>query len=132
MKLTSPAFKPGEKIPARYTCDGLDQSPPLAISEVPDNAESLVLIVDDPDAPAGVWTHWTVWNIDPHAVVIEENTAPVGAVEGITSFGKSGYGGPCPPAGVQRKPSLWVGTRDRGLCHSFDTAGAKHFPINFL
>lgn len=102
MKITSPAFKNNEFIPPQYTCDGQDVNPPLAISEVPENAQSLVLIMDDPDAPAGTWVHWTVWNIDPKTTEIAENSVPPGAIEGMTDFGRSGYGGPCPPSGSHR------------------------------
>jgi Raf kinase inhibitor-like YbhB/YbcL family protein len=70
--------------------------------DVPSTARSLVIIVDDPDAPAGTWVHWTVWNIAPDTRSIPENAVPVGAVEGITSFGAQGWGGPCPPAGTHR------------------------------
>jgi len=102
MKIESPVFSNNELIPKKYTCDGEDVNPPLKISEVPEEAKSLVLIVDDPDAPMGTWVHWTVWNIDPKTVEIPENSVPEGAVEGITDFGKPGYGGPCPPSGTHR------------------------------
>lgn len=93
-------FKNNDKISAKYTCDGENINPPFEISEVPEGAKSLVLIVDDPDAPMGIWVHWTMWNIDPKTEKIEENSVPYGAVEGVTSFKKSGYGGPCPPSGI--------------------------------
>lgn len=93
-------FKNNENIPKKYTCDGENINPPLEISGVPEDAKSLVLIVDDPDAPMGTWVHWTMWNIDPKTEKIEENNVPYGAVEGMTSFKKLGYGGPCPPSGV--------------------------------
>lgn len=102
MKLTSSAFNQNESIPAIYTCDGYNIAPPLEIHDVPVNTKSLVLIVDDPDAPRGTWIHWIVWNIDPETTLIEENVVPIGAVEGTTSFGKPGYGGPCPPSGAHR------------------------------
>lgn len=100
MKLTSSAFKPNEKIPAKYTCDGANINPPLTFSDVPVAAKSLALIVDDPDAPSGTWLHWTVWNISPETKEIAENSVPVGAAQGRTDFGRPGYGGPCPPSGV--------------------------------
>jgi hypothetical protein len=102
MQLSSPAFKNNKKIPSQYTCDGENINPPLRISGVPAGAQSLVLIVDDPDAPAGDWTHWTVWNIDPRASEIAENSVPAGAAEGLNDFGQTGYGGPCPPSGTHR------------------------------
>jgi len=98
MKLASSAFSDNQSIPAKYTCDGVNISPPLTISEIPENAQGLVLIVDDPDAPAGDWVHWTVFNIDPAMTEVTEGTVPTGAVEGMTDFGKTGWGGPCPPA----------------------------------
>jgi hypothetical protein len=102
MTITSPAFKNNKHIPAKYTCDGENVNPPLEIKDVPGNAQSLVLISDDPDAPGGTWVHWTVWNIDPKTTEIAENSVPEGAVEGVTDFGKPGYGGPCPPPGTHR------------------------------
>jgi len=102
MKIESPQFSQNGRIPSKYTCDGEDINPPLKISDVPKSAKSLVLIVDDPDAPMGTWVHWTVWNISPETREIQENSVPEGAVEGITSFGKKGYGGPCPPSGTHR------------------------------
>lgn len=102
MQLLSPAFRHNEYIPRQYTCDGANVNPPLNILDVPQAAKSLVLIVDDPDAPRGDWVHWTVWNIDPKTVSLGENSVPSGAREGQTDFGKPGYGGPCPPSGVHR------------------------------
>lgn len=102
MKLTSSAFSDNGIIPQKYTCDGEDINPPLTISDVPNNAKSLALIVDDPDAPAGTWVHWVVFNVNPKVREIKEKSSPEGATEGITSFGKPGYGGPCPPSGVHR------------------------------
>jgi Raf kinase inhibitor-like YbhB/YbcL family protein len=102
MKVESTAFKNNKLIPKIYTCDGENINPPLLISDVPENAKSLVLIVDDPDAPAGTWVHWTVWNIDPKVSGIPENSVPEGSVEGMTDSGRSGYVGPCPPSGTHR------------------------------
>ncbi len=102
MQLTSSAFDYGKPIPSKYTCDGENINPPLTIKDVPEEARSLVLIVDDPDAPMGTFTHWTVWNIDPAITLIPEGWVPEGAVEGKTSFGRMGYGGPCPPSGTHR------------------------------
>lgn len=97
MNITSSVFQHQTKIPSKYTCDGENINPPLSISDIPPNAKSLVLIVDDPDAVSGIWDHWLVFNIPPNIQEIEEDSVPVGAVEGMTSFGNSGYGGPCPP-----------------------------------
>ncbi len=102
MKIESPAFENNGLIPAEYTCDGRDMSPPLSIIDVPKNAKSLVLIVDDPDAPAGTWVHWTVWNINPGITEIPKNSCPDDSIEGLTDSGRSGYGGPCPPSGTHR------------------------------
>ncbi|MEK7165384.1 MAG: YbhB/YbcL family Raf kinase inhibitor-like protein [Patescibacteria group bacterium] len=100
MKLTSAAFRNNEYIPSKYTCDGEDKNPPLFISGAPKEAKSLVLIVDDPDAPNGDWVHWTVFNIPPDVKEINENSVPHGAVQGRTDFAKPGYGGPCPHNGI--------------------------------
>jgi len=99
MKISSPAFENNADIPAKYTCDADDINPELKIAEVPENAASLALIVDDPDAPAGDWVHWLVWNIPVEAAQISENSVPVGAVLGKTDFGKQAWGGPCPGSG---------------------------------
>ena len=101
MKITSSAFQQAGNIPSQFTCDGADSSPPLQIAEIPSGAKSLVLIVDDPDAPSGLFTHWIVWNISPQTNSIAEGSAPKG-VQGTNDFGKAGYGGPCPPSGTHR------------------------------
>jgi Raf kinase inhibitor-like YbhB/YbcL family protein len=102
LTITSPAFKTGEFIPSKFTCDGTDVNPALAISTIPPEAKSLALIMDDPDAPGGMWVHWVVWNIDPKTQEIEENSVPRGAKQGINDFRKTPYGGPCPPSGTHR------------------------------
>ncbi|MEJ5210700.1 MAG: YbhB/YbcL family Raf kinase inhibitor-like protein [Burkholderiales bacterium] len=108
MKLTSPAFANGGEIPAAYTCDGRDVSPPLAWSEVPAGTHSLVLIVDDPDAPDPaaprmVWVHWVLYNLPPAIMELPEGAAvPAGASAGINDFRRTRYGGPCPPIGRHR------------------------------
>lgn len=102
LTLTSPAFEHNGSIPSKYTCDGKDLSPPLTIDGIPRAAKSLSLIVDDPDAPAGTWVHWVLWNIDPAIKTIRENEVPSGAVQGRNDFKKTNYGGPCPPSGTHR------------------------------
>jgi len=99
MEIKSPEFNNEGPIPPKYTCDSDNISPPLEISGTPNEAKSLVLIVDDPDASSGTWMHWSVWNIDPQTESIAEGKLPNAAVEGATSFGEIGYGGPCPPSG---------------------------------
>ncbi len=96
----SPAFENNERIPMKYTCDGADVNPPLTIEEVPEETKTLVLIVDDPDAPMGTFDHWVVWNIPAVTLRIEENTVP--GIEGLSSYRKHAYGGPCPPYGTHR------------------------------
>jgi len=102
ISLTTSAFQAGGDIPAKFTCDGANESPELKISGVPREAKSLVLIVDDPDAPHGLFTHWMVWNIDPKTTDIAGNSAPAGGLQGANDFGKRNYGGPCPPSGTHR------------------------------
>ena len=101
MTIASPAFQQGGEIPAKFTCDGSNTSPPLQITGVPAEAKTLVLIADDPDAPGGLFTHWLVWNIPARTNSIAEGTPPKGA-HGTNDFGKSGYGAPCPPSGAHR------------------------------
>lgn len=98
--LKSSAFKNNEFIPSRHTCDDDDDVNPLIeILGIAEGTQSLVLIMDDPDAPSGTWDHWILWNIDPKTHYIPEDSVPAGAVQGKTSFGKERYGGPCPPRG---------------------------------
>jgi len=102
------AFGNGAAIPAKYTCSGADLSPASQWSEAPPNAKSLALIVDDPDAPGGTWTHWVLWDIPaqfsglPEGVPHDESLRS-GARQGRNDFGKVGYGGPCPPGGKQHR-----------------------------
>lgn len=100
--IESTAFKDNTSIPKQYTCDGKDINPPLVIRNVPNGTRSLALIVDDPDAPVGVWVHWVLWNIDPGTTQIAENSVPAGAVQGKNDFRKTNYRGPCPPSGTHR------------------------------
>ncbi len=101
MKLTSPEFMHNENIPKEFTCDSSDVSPPLVISDVPKNAKTLALIMDDPDAPIGTFVHWVVWNIPSDTKQIKKGEEPSG-IQGKTGFGRGGYGGPCPPSGTHR------------------------------
>ncbi len=119
IQLRSSAFTDGGMIPQTFTCDSSDTSPPLEWSGAPPSAHSLVLIVDDPDAPMGTWSHWVVFNLPPEAKALKQGvraqeTIPPGfiegsetsaehklaAIQGQNDFGKHGYGGPCPPAGT--------------------------------
>ena len=102
ISVTTPAFQAGGDVAAKFTCSGANVNPELKINGVPNEAKSLVLIVDDPDAPRGLFTHWIVWNIDPKATDIGENSAPAGGIQGTNDFGKRNYGGPCPPSGTHR------------------------------
>ena len=102
MTILSSAFEHNAFIPVKYTCDGENVNPPLELKDVPSGTQSLVLVVDDPDAPRGTWVHWTVWDINFKTAQIAEDSVPASATEGLTSFGKSGYGGPCPPSGTHR------------------------------
>jgi len=106
LTLTSTAFAQGKPIPARYTCDGEELSPPLAWSAPPARTQSLALIVDDPDA-RGIWTHWVVYNLPAQARALPEGVAAEatradGSMQGKNSGGQVGYGGPCPPSGTHR------------------------------
>lgn len=106
MKIQSPAFGPGAEIPSQYTCDGGDVSPPLGWEGVPGAAAALALIVDDPDAPAGLWTHWLVWDLDPSLGELPQavgpGSTPGGGVQGANSWGDAVWQGPCPPSGSHR------------------------------
>jgi Raf kinase inhibitor-like YbhB/YbcL family protein len=101
-RIASPDFTDGASIPARFTCEGQNISPALAIIGAPATAKSLVLIVDDPDAPGGTFTHWLVWNIPPATSRIPSDAAPSAARVGTDDFGTLGYSGPCPPSGTHR------------------------------
>lgn len=107
IQLTSEAFSDGTMIPKRFTCDGEDLSPPLSWSGLPTETASLALICDDPDAPVGTWDHWVLFNIPVSETGLPENvpakaTLDDGSVHGNNSWGRLGYGGPCPPGGTHR------------------------------
>jgi Raf kinase inhibitor-like YbhB/YbcL family protein len=111
LKLTSTAFRDGGEIPRRCTCEGEDRSPDLAWDGLPEGTQSLVLIADDPDAPDPaaprmVWDHWVLYNLPPDAAGLPAGVTPrelpAGTLEGLNSWGRTGYGGPCPPVGRHR------------------------------
>jgi Raf kinase inhibitor-like YbhB/YbcL family protein len=105
ISLTSSAFAEGASIPEEYTCQGKDVSPPLKWSGVPSETKSLALIMDDPDAPMGTWVHWVLYDLPPsmtdlpQGLSAKEHIAAGSGKEGVNDFKRSGYGGPCPPAG---------------------------------
>lgn len=107
MEIISSAFKPGETIPSKYTCDNIDISPPLTWSRVPPGTKSFALICDDPDAPSGTYVHWVLFNLPPDTrelaeAVPKKDILENGARQGKNDYGKTGYGGPCPPSGTHR------------------------------
>jgi hypothetical protein len=120
LSVSSSAFQEGEKIPVRYTCEGEDVSPPLNWSQPPAGTQSLVLIVDDPDAPRGVFTHWVLYNVLPETRELPEAVPaqaelPDGALQGKNGFGTPGYRGPCPPPGTQHRYQFKLYALDRLL-----------------
>jgi len=100
MKLTSPAFEQNQPIPVKHTCDGANHHPPLNFSQVPEEAQSLALVVEDPDAPTKVFTHWLIYDIPPSIQHIPEHEVPLSGTVGVNDFGTRGYRGPCPPSGT--------------------------------
>ena len=106
-KISSPAFNNEEFIPQKYACDGSNVSPPIGWSNAPAGTKSFALICDDPDAPAGNWVHWIVYNIPPNVAELKEEASskrllPKGAVEGSNDYHRNKYDGPCPPSGIHR------------------------------
>jgi hypothetical protein len=102
MELSSPSFANNQAIPTKFTCQGKNISPELLIKNIPAQTQTLALILDDPDATHGTWNHWLIWNISANTQQIPENVGAIFATQGITSFKKPGYGGPCPPSGSHR------------------------------
>ena len=105
--LSSSAFAPGQPIPRKYSCDGQDISPPLSWGEPPQNTRSLALIADDPDAPGGTFAHWVLYAVPSHSRALPEGVAKAekladASLHGKNSWGRLGYGGPCPPGGTHR------------------------------
>ncbi|MFB0525525.1 MAG: YbhB/YbcL family Raf kinase inhibitor-like protein [Phycisphaerae bacterium] len=136
IKIGSPAFEEGGMIPAKYTCDGADVSPPLKWEAVPEGTKSVALISDDPDAPMGTWVHWVIFGLPADARELAENiphdkTLPNGAKQGTSDFGRIGYGGPCPPSGTHRyffkiyaldtELDLEAGARKRDLLRAMES-----------
>lgn len=104
LEIKSDAFVPASYIPAQYTCDGEDISPGINWNDSPAGTESFVLICDDPDAPMGTWVHWVIFNIPSDKAGLQEGIPKTailddGTIQGVTDFGRNGYGGPCPPPG---------------------------------
>ncbi len=135
MSLSSSAFKDGQPIPVDYTCDGKNISPPLSWTGAPSETKSLLLIVDDPDAPSGVWTHWIVWNLSTDTSDLPEGftKSRSNATQGNNDFKKPGYGGPCPPAGKAHRYFFRIYALDTTLDvpagatrKQIDAAMAKH------
>src|SRR5215831_1535953 len=97
LEIQSAAFASNGHVPSKYTCDGENVNPPLEISDIPEDTKSLALIVEDPDAPGGLFIHWLLWNLSPDEQIPERTNE---GVSGINDFGRTGYGGPCPPSGT--------------------------------
>jgi Raf kinase inhibitor-like YbhB/YbcL family protein len=113
--VSSTAFTEGGTIPRRYTCDGEDVSPPLSFSGVPSGTKGLAVLVEDPDAPHGTFTHWVVWNAPPSHTSWPAGQLPRGAAQGRNGFKKNGYGGPCPPKGQRHHYVFSAYAADRTL-----------------
>jgi Raf kinase inhibitor-like YbhB/YbcL family protein len=113
IQITSAAFADGQPIPAKYTCDGNNVSPPLQWTNPPANTKSFALIADDPDAPAGTWVHWVLYDLPPDTIELPEGVAKTqaisnGAKQGLNSWPRLGYGGPCPPPGKPHRYSFKI------------------------
>ena len=128
LAITSSAFAPGGSIPSLYTCEGKDLSPPLAFGGVPAGAKSLALIVEDPDAPdpaapQTTWVHWVLYNIPPEtagqAEAVKATALPAGTREGLNDWGRTGYGGPCPPICRHAPSPSSPSTRSRGRASGY-------------
>ena len=127
MKVTSPDFSQGSAIPKEFTCDGADISPELDIENLPEDTKSIAIIIDDPDAASGTFTHWIVWNI-PSANKIEKNSSQ--GISGTNSFKKTGYQGPCPPAGKAHRYIFKIHALDSEL--NLDASAEKDDLINAM
>jgi len=118
--LSSSAFRSGEMIPVKFTCDAADVSPQLSWTTPPEGTKSFALIADDPDAPVGTWTHWVLYDLPAQATALPENVSkgsevPGGGGQGRNDFRKIGYGGPCPPAGKPHRYFFKLYALDRML-----------------
>jgi len=107
INIESDAFGEGENIPEKYTCDGIDISPPLKWKTLPEHTISFAILLEDPDAPGGIYTHWIIYNIPPNVMELPENVEKKeklenGIIQAVNSFGFNGYGGPCPPGEEHR------------------------------
>lgn len=120
MEITSDAFKNGERIPKKYTCEGDDMSPPLSWIGAPADTKSFALISDDPDAPVGTWVHWVLYDLPPSVTSLAEGVPTDekladGSKQGITDFRRPGYGGPCPPPGKPHRYYFKLYALDQAL-----------------
>lgn len=102
LQISSPVFKNRGTIPSKYTCDGEDINPPLIFENVPEDIQSLTLLVEDLDSYGKPWLHWAILNIDPRTTHVSEDSVPGNCIEIMTDFGKAEYGGPCPANGIHR------------------------------
>src|SRR2546425_8573123 len=119
-ELKSSAFKAGETIPRKHTCDGQDLSPPLAWTDPPPGTKSFALVSDDPDAPGGTWVHWVLYGVPASATGLPEGVRPAptlddGSRQGTNDFRRTGYGGPCPPPGAPHRYSFRLYALDSAL-----------------
>jgi len=133
--LRSPAFDDGDPIPEKYTCDGADISPSLSWEGVPTNTESIAVIMEDPDAPAGNWVHWVIYNLPDNMTTLSENVPKEqmlfdDALQGVNSFIKDGYSGPCPPPGVAHRYIFRVYALDTDL--SLETGATKREVVDAM
>ena len=120
IKVSSDAFESGEQIPVEYTCKGSNVSPPLSWSDVPQGTKSIAIIMEDPDAPGGLFTHWILYNVPPehrdlHSAVKKSPVLQDGSRHGLNNFGKMEYGGPCPPPGNPHRYFIRVSALDTTL-----------------
>lgn len=129
--LESSAFKPNTLIPAQYSCDGTDTSPPLTWQEIPPKTQSLAVVVNDPDAQGGEWTHWIIFNLPPDTTNLEADASlPEGAANGTNSWGTLDYKGPCPPIGAVHRYVFTLYALDTVL--SLENGASKDQVLNAM